>query len=250
MRKFADGRCPVCRSKLEIARLTCPDCKAEYPIFEPLSPFDYLTEEQTAFLELYLKSRGSLKAVGEQLELSYPTVKKRFDDLLEALGYLEKEDRFQQEMIDMSVYRKSATDSGKASDRIRSKLYENGGVAVISLYDGSPCRIIAENDGKSFSSDKLGITKYTYDVFDVIVDHLKRSSGFRAPKGGARNKADKVGYGHCVPGTVVYQISTEYAGKPLGSSAFDPVFVLAAVLEWAGLARNGRGYLELTPQAL
>lgn len=27
---------------------------------------------------------------------------------------------------------------------------------------------------------------------------------------------------------------------------FDPVFVLAAVLDWAGIAHNERGYLTLT----
>ena len=29
-------------------------------------------------------------------------------------------------------------------------------------------------------------------------------------------------------------------------SVFDPVFVLAAILDWAGIVRNERGYLELT----
>ena len=32
----------------------------------------------------------------------------------------------------------------------------------------------------------------------------------------------------------------------MGDSVYDPVFVLAAVLEWADIAYNGRGYLELT----
>ena len=37
----------------------------------------------------------------------------------------------------------------------------------------------------------------------------------------------------------------KYLGRKKGESVYDPVFVLAAVLEWAGVARNQRGYLEL-----
>ena len=34
--------------------------------------------------------------------------------------------------------------------------------------------------------------------------------------------------------------------KKEGMSVFDPVFVLSAILDWAGIAHNERGYLELT----
>ncbi len=37
-----------------------------------------------------------------------------------------------------------------------------------------------------------------------------------------------------------------YRGYELGASVYDPVFVMAAVLEWAGIAKNGRGELILT----
>lgn len=137
------------------------------------------------------------------------------------------------------------TDQAKPSEIIKRKIYEQGGMVIVRLYDGSPCKILAENDGERFSSNKLSTAKYTYDVFDVIVEHLKHSPGFRAPKGNARHKEDKVGYGKCSEGTVIYNFATKYAGKCIGASTFDPIFVFAAILEWAGIARNGRGYLEL-----
>ena len=37
---------------------------------------------------------------------------------------------------------------------------------------------------------------------------------------------------------------------PVGKYVFDPVFVLASVLDWAGIARNERGYLTLTADYL
>lgn len=68
--------------------------------------------------------------------------------------------------------------------------------------------------------------------------------GGKAPKGLGRGK-DKVGYGKCGEETVIYQVATQYYGKKIGESTFDPVFVLAAILEWAGIAENGRGYIKL-----
>ena len=38
----------------------------------------------------------------------------------------------------------------------------------------------------------------------------------------------------------------KYRGRKVGESVFDPVFVMAAVLEWAGIAQNGRGELILS----
>ncbi len=42
-------------------------------------------------------------------------------------------------------------------------------------------------------------------------------------------------------GTLAY----EYYGKQDGESTLDPVFVLVAVLDWANIARNCRGYIQL-----
>lgn len=83
-------------------------------------------------------------------------------------------------------------------------------------------------------------------MFDIIVDLLFASEGGRAPKGNGHGKADKVGYGKCTPDTVVGAIAINYFGKGYGESTLDPVFVLAAILDWADIARNCRGYIELT----
>lgn len=147
----------------------------------------------------------------------------------------------------MRYFDKNKLDSTEPSDIVKRLIYENGGIVTIPLFDGRPCKIIAENDGTHFSSDKLGQARYDYRCFNIIVEHLRTCPGFRAPKGTARNKADKVGYGKCTEGTVIYNFATKYAGKSIGTSTFDPIFVLAAVLDWAGIAENGRGYLALKP---
>jgi len=220
---------------------------AEYPVNEALSPYDYLTEAQSEFLAVFLKCRGNLKSVGEQMGLSYPAVKRRLGLLLVALGYAEGTENDMEE-IDMSNFGAIDYKSVKASDIVKRKLYEHNGAVTIPLLDGKLCRITASRDGTFFTSDKLANSKYEFRVFDVIVDLLLSSAGGRAPKGNGHGKEDKVGYGKCTPDTVLGAIATQYAKKSFGESTFDPVFVLAAVLDWAGIAKNRRGYVELTPE--
>ena len=70
----------------------------------------------------------------------------------------------------------------------------------------------------------------------------------KALKGQGRNH--RLGEPHCEVTTLVGAIGKHYSGKNEGEWVFDPIFVLAAVLEWADIAHNGRGYLELTPSYL
>ena len=134
--------------------------------------------------------------------------------------------------------------SVKASEIIKAKLIEHEGRIVVYTARGLPCEIVAHSDGKSFVSKKLPIKPpYEYKVFDVMVDVLIANGG-RARKGNGRNY--KLGHPECDVNTIVGAIAKNYAGKKIGDSVYDPVFVLAAVLEWAGIARNERGELVLT----
>ena len=134
--------------------------------------------------------------------------------------------------------------SYKASDIIKQKLIANGGRVVVYTARNLPCEIEASQDGVSFSSNKLpNKPQFRYDVFDVIVD-LLISQGGRAPKGNGRNC--KLGDPKCDSTTVVGVIGYNYFGKRTGEATLDPVFVLAAVLEWADIAHNERGELVLT----
>lgn len=132
----------------------------------------------------------------------------------------------------------------KTSEIIKEKIVQNGGRVIVHSLTGKPYEIRHCSDGKSFLCDQLPIKPpYTYDVFDVIVELLV-SQGGKADKGAGRNA--KLGQPRCEETTVVGAIAKNYAGKRNGESVFDPVFVMAAVLEWAGIAHNERGYLELT----
>ena len=241
MKNFDSMNCPICEAKLHISRLSCPQCKAEYPIDKEFSPFEYLNTEQKSFLITFLKCGGNIKSMEAALNVSYPTVKKRYEELLIALGLKEKHIA-EKENIDMSVFGEIDRNSKKASDIIKNKLYDNNGVVTLNLPKGGLCNISITEYGDSFACDKLGIQIVNFYVFDIIVDFLK-SVGGKAPKGLGRSY--KVGDGKCGKETVMYQIATQYYGVEIGKYSFDPLFVLAAMLEWAGIAENGWGYLQL-----
>ena len=132
-----------------------------------------------------------------------------------------------------------------AIDGIKAKLKAHGGHITVYTARGLPCEIYAESDGTTFTSDKLPVKPaYDYKVFDDIVELLIKQGG-RAKKGNGRNY--KLGEPGCEENTVVGTIAL-HRGRTIGESVFDPVFVMAAILEWAGIAKNGRGELILTEE--
>ena len=198
--------------------------------------FDQLKDEQLDFLAEFLRCRGNLNAVQARLGISSPAAGKQLDDLLETLELVESSP------VDpgrWSIDRHSV----KASEIIRAKLKECGGRTTVQTLQGLPCEIWGSEDGTMLLSDKLPPSLYGFDVFDCVVELLYAHGG-RARKGNGRNY--RLGDPHCDDSTVVGYIARHYRGQEDGASVFDPVFVLAAVLDWADIAHNERGELRLT----
>lgn len=238
--------CPACQGQLRISALKCPDCGLELRNDFELSPFEQLSNDQYVFLMNFLKNRGNLKNLQNEMQISYPTAKKKLDEVLAALGFEnEAASEIRPEVIDMRnmVINRS---SKKASEIIKAKLLDCGGHITVYTLRGLPCEVWADSDGKSFISNKLPIKPpYTYDVFDIIVELLRRQGG-SARKGNGRN--NRLGEPECDGTTVVGAVAKYYNGKRDGESVFDPVFVFSAILEWAGIASNERGELVLNAE--
>ena len=229
------SNCPCCNGALNITALQCPDCGVELRNTFELSAFDRLEKEQWDFLISFLKYRGNLKSLQEEIGISYPTAKKRLEELLIALKIDDRHTT--QEELDMSNISANRS-SNRASDIIKARLLDNGGRITVYTVRGLPCEVWMNADGTSFTSDKLPIKPaYSYRVFDVIVDLLIAQGG-RARKGNGRSY--KLGESNCDHTTVVGAIAFD-RGHTIGNSVFDPVFVLAAILEWAGIAHIERG---------
>lgn len=81
------GRCPVCEDEMMVTRLRCPSCETAIEGTFALDKFARLSREQLEFIEVFIKSRGNIKEVERELGISYPTVRGRLDNVIEALGY-------------------------------------------------------------------------------------------------------------------------------------------------------------------
>lgn len=78
--------CPVCQGKLKIKKLQCTSCKTTIENDFSFSKFQYLSEEQMQFIEVFIKCRGSIKDVEKQMGISYPTVRAKLDEVIAAIG--------------------------------------------------------------------------------------------------------------------------------------------------------------------
>lgn len=84
----AISQCPICRGNLEITKLYCRTCDTTIEgHFQPNNPFQQLAAEQLAFMITFVRNEGKINRVGEELGMSYPTVRSRLHELIRALGY-------------------------------------------------------------------------------------------------------------------------------------------------------------------
>jgi hypothetical protein len=82
-------KCPVCGDDLMITHLHCPHCRTtlEGKFIFPHSPFGKLSSEQLHFLLSFIRCEGKFNRMEEELSLSYPTLRNRFDDVLQAMEF-------------------------------------------------------------------------------------------------------------------------------------------------------------------
>ena len=78
--------CPVCSGPVCITEISCQECDTRVRGSFETTRFSRLSGEHLEFIELFLKSRGNLSCVADELEISFPTVSKRLDVALAALG--------------------------------------------------------------------------------------------------------------------------------------------------------------------
>ena len=80
------NKCPSCDGKLVVTELCCADCKTSIKGTFDLPEFSLLSHEEEYFLRVFLAARGNIKEVERQLNISYPTVKSKLENLLSKLG--------------------------------------------------------------------------------------------------------------------------------------------------------------------
>jgi len=112
------GVCPSCESAMEVRRLECPNCGVGVDGRFDAGPLARLSREQIGFVEAFLRNRGKIKDVEEELGISYPTVVGRLNEVLVTLGFEAGEDpreaeRRQRILDDLSSGRLSAAEAAE-----------------------------------------------------------------------------------------------------------------------------------------
>jgi hypothetical protein len=83
----APSECPVCHDGLLVTRMVCRNCGSALEGRFTLGRLFDLSPDQRHFVEVFLRCEGKISRVQEELDLSYPTVRSRLDEVIRALGY-------------------------------------------------------------------------------------------------------------------------------------------------------------------
>lgn len=81
------GRCPICGESMIVTSLMCKKCNLTISSEFELDDFFKLTTDQILFVKTFIRNRGNIKEVEKELGISYPTVRNKLDEIIEALGY-------------------------------------------------------------------------------------------------------------------------------------------------------------------
>src|SRR5258708_35921200 len=104
-----NGICPVCGNDMVISRLSCGNCgsalegsftlrehstdvqrnvtRSDRSVEAHFGRLARLDDLQLEFVEAFLRCRGIIKNVEDMLGISYPTVRARLNDALDAMGF-------------------------------------------------------------------------------------------------------------------------------------------------------------------
>jgi hypothetical protein len=80
-------QCPSCGGTVEVTRLKCTSCETVILGRYQPCPFCRLDPERTHFLLTFVRSRGNVKEMERELGISYWTVRRKLDELIEELGF-------------------------------------------------------------------------------------------------------------------------------------------------------------------
>jgi len=81
------GQCPICNDTLHVTRLHCRNCDTSIEGHFALGRLYQLTPEQLNFVETFIRCEGKINRVEQEIGLSYPAVRSRLTEVIEALGF-------------------------------------------------------------------------------------------------------------------------------------------------------------------
>lgn len=81
------AQCPICNGELAITHVRCTNCSTTLAGHFTQGRFASLNPQQWHFIETFMRCKGKIKDVEVALDISYPTVVTRLNDVVRALGF-------------------------------------------------------------------------------------------------------------------------------------------------------------------
>lgn len=105
--------CPVCSNTLKPVKLGCDKCGLTMEGDFRMPRLARLSGSYQQLAESFLLSGGNLKDLASQLDVSYPTLRKRLDNLIYSLKKLQEEDEYEiNRILDLVENKKLEAEEG------------------------------------------------------------------------------------------------------------------------------------------
>jgi hypothetical protein len=102
--------CPICNSPTSVTEIRCEMCDLTMHGHFIVSGLASLSPDQLEFVELFLRCEGKINRMEKELNVSYPTVRGRLNDIIHSMGY-EPFAEVEAEEANREAYRKDVLDS-------------------------------------------------------------------------------------------------------------------------------------------
>ena len=83
-------QCPNCHSPLKVKKKECIHCGLQLEAEFDENPISLLTREEQDFILSFILSGGNLKALGDKIGLTYPTLRLRLDKIISRLESMQQ----------------------------------------------------------------------------------------------------------------------------------------------------------------
>jgi len=111
--------CPSCHSaSVQVTKIECQNCGTRFEGDFEVPRLLKLSADDLAFVEQFVLTSGSLKEMAKRLDVSYPTVRNRLNDIIEELERLSMNSKSAREKI-LSDLEKGVITAKEAARRLR-----------------------------------------------------------------------------------------------------------------------------------
>ena len=113
--------CPSCQCEMNISQLECGECHVKITGDFKLNPLLKLSHEDQDFALTFIRRRGNIKAIEEELGISYPTVRNKLNQLIQSLGFDNETEEYQSVSDILNDLKTGKIDVKNALDLINKK---------------------------------------------------------------------------------------------------------------------------------